>query len=76
MPHWALALVLTFPQKIYHFKCNYAGIFYISCSMFNNLISLILRDKRYGFRKCQFDRRSVSDGQKTCSSKGVSLIGV
>ena len=48
------------------------GIFDFSCGMFSNVISLVLRDSDTDSENVSLIRRSVSDGQKTCSSKGVS----
>ena len=42
--------------------------------MFSSVISLVLRDSDTDSENVSFIRRSVSDGQNTCSSKGVSLI--
>ena len=57
------------------------GTFDVSCSMFNNLIfsnviSLVLRDSDTDSENVSLIWLSVSDGQKACSSKGVSLIGI
>ena len=43
---------------------------------FSNVISLVLRDSDADSENVSLIRRSVSDGQKTCSSNGVSLIGI
>ena len=43
--------------------------------MFSNVISLVLRDSDTDSENVSLIRHSVSDGQKTCNSKGVSLIG-
>ena len=53
----------------------------ICCSMFSNVIisdviSLDLWDSDINSEKVSLIWRSVSDGQKICSSKGVSLIGI
>ena len=42
--------------------------------MFSNVISLVLRDNDTDLENVSLIRRSVSDGQKTCSSRVVSLI--
>ena len=57
-------------------KRNYSGIFDVSYVVFSNVISLVLRDSDMGSKNISLIRRSVLDGQKTCSSKGVSLIGI
>ena len=62
-------------------KHNYAGTFDVSCGMFSNVsisnvIGLVLRYSDIGSENISFIRLSVSDGQKTCSSKCVSLIGI
>ena len=49
--------------------------------MFSNVIiskviSLVLRDGDTNSEKVSLIRHSVSDGQKICSSKGVSVIGI
>ena len=55
------------------------NIHIVSCGMFSNVIrnviSLVLRDTDTDSKNVIFVRRSISDGQKTCSSKGISLIG-
>ena len=66
------------------FKHNYMGAFDVSCVMFSNVNvfvlycatnpSLILRDSDTDPENVSLIWLSVSDGQKTCSSKGVSLI--
>ena len=63
------------------FKRNYAGTFDVPCGMFcnviiNNVISFVLRDGDTDSENLSLIRHSVSDGQKTCSSEGVSLIGI
>ena len=42
--------------------------------MFSDVISLVLRDSDTDLENVNVIRRSVSDCQKTCSSKDVSLI--
>ena len=44
--------------------------------MFTNVVSLILRDGDTDSENVSLIRRSASHGQKTCNSKGVSLIGM
>ena len=58
---------------------NYMGTFDVSCCMFSNVIfsnviRLVLRDSDTDSENVSLIRCSVTDGQKTCSSKGVSLI--
>ena len=43
--------------------------------MFSNVISLVLSDSDSDSENVSLIRRLVSDGQKTCISKGISLIG-
>ena len=61
--------------KTFLFKRNYAGAFDVSCTCFSNDISLVLRDGDADSENVGLIWRSVSDSQKTCSSKGASLIG-
>ena len=61
--------------------CNYAGTFDVSCGMFSNIIicnihSLVLRDSDMDSENVSLILCSISDDQKTGSSKGVSLIGI
>ena len=51
------------------------GTFDISCGIFGN-ISLVLRDSDRGSENFSLILLFVSDDQKTCSSKDVSLIGI
>ena len=72
---------IPFPQKKFHFKRNYVGKLDISCGMFSNdiisnVISLVLKDGDMDSENLSLIWRSVSDGQKTSSSKDVSLIGI
>ena len=56
---------------------SYAYAYDVSCGMFSNLISLVLRDSDTGSENVSLIRLSVSYGQKACGSKalkGVSLI--
>ena len=57
-------------------KCNYAGTIGVSCDMLNDVISIILRNSDTDSENVSLIQRSVSDGQKTCTPKGVSLIGI
>ena len=57
-------------------KCNYAGTIGVSCGMLNDVISIILKNSDTDSESVSLIQRSVSDGQKTCTSKGVSLIGI
>ena len=57
------------------------GTFDISRGIFSNVIitnviSLILKDSDMDSENVSLIQHSVSDGQKTYSSKGVSLIGI
>ena len=52
-------------------KLNYAGTFDVSCG-----ISLVLRDCHTDSENVSLIGCSISDVQKTCSSKGVSLMGI
>ena len=52
---------------------NYAGTLDVSFDTFNNAISLVLRDSDTDSENVS--QRSGSNGQKTWSSKSVSLIG-
>ena len=63
------------------FKRNYLETYDVSCSMFSNviisnIISLILRDNDLDSENVSLIRLSMSDGQKTCNSNVVSLIGI
>ena len=49
---------------------------YVSNVIHGNVTILVLRDSGTDSENVNFIRRSVSDGQKTCSSKGVSLTGI
>ena len=53
-----------------NFKHNYSGTFDVSCGMFSNVISLMLRLMS---ENVTLIRRWVSDGKK--HAKGISLIG-
>ena len=44
--------------------------------IFNNIISLVLRDIDRDSENISLIRRFVSDDQETCSSKDASLIGI
>ena len=50
---------------------SYAGKFSISCSIFSNVISLVLRNSDMDSENVNLIQHSVLDGQKTCSSKSV-----
>ena len=68
-------------QKKIHFKYNFAETFAVSCGMLSNVIisnviSLFLRNSDMDSENVSLILHSVSDGQKTFSSKGVSLIGI
>ena len=69
-------LYISFPRKKSIMKRDYAGTFDVSCGMFSNVISLVLRNSDTDPENVSLIRRSVSDGQKTCRSKGVSLISI
>ena len=58
------------------FKHTYVYTFDFSSGMFSNDISLVLRECDTDSENVSLIRRTVSDGQKTCNSKGVSLIGI
>ena len=55
------------------FSRKYAGNFDISCG---KVISLVLRDNDRDSENVSLVQHSVSDGQKTRSSKDVSLMGI
>ena len=67
-----LFIIYLFLKRNSILNGNYAGTFDISCSMFSNVISLVLRDGDTD-SKVKLIQHSVSYGQKTCRSKGVSL---
>ena len=72
---------IPFPKKKLHFKRNYVGTSDVSCGMFRNVIiskviSLVLRNSDTDSENVSLIRHSVSDGRKTCSANGVSLIGI
>ena len=72
-------LIICFLNKCSFSKLNYAEILDSSCSFVNNVISLVLRNSRNSdldSENISLIWHSVSDGQKSCSSKGVSLIGI
>ena len=71
-----LFIIYLFPQKEYLFKSNYAGTSDDSCGMFSDVISLVLRDSDTDSESVILIPLSVSDHQKTCSSKGVSSIRI
>ena len=71
-----LFIIHLFLKRNSVLKGNYAGIFDFSCGMFSNVISLVLKQSDKDSENVSLIRFSVSDGQKTCSSKGVSLIGI
>ena len=48
----------------------------VSCGMFSDVISLVLRNCNTDSENESLIRLSVPDDQKTCSSKGVSLRGI
>ena len=56
-------------------QLNCAGTF-DACDMYSNVISLVSRDSDTDIVNVSLILRSISDGQKTCSSKGISLIGM
>ena len=58
------------------FERNYAGTFDVSCNMFSDDISLVLRDSNINSENISLIQLSISDGQKTCNAKSVSLIGI
>ena len=62
-----ICLLYTFSQRNSIFKLNYAGKFNVSCGMFSNIISLILRASDTDSENASLLWRYVSDGQKTCS---------
>ena len=72
----SLFIIYFFLKRNYVFTCNYMGTCDVSCVCFSNVISLILRDSIMDSENVSLIQPSVSDGQKTCSSKGVSLIGI
>ena len=49
-------------------------MFDVSCDMFSYVISLVLKESDTDSENVSLIWHSVSDGQKACSSKGVSLI--
>ena len=49
---------------------------FVSCSMFSNVISLVVKGSDTDSENVSLIWHSESDGQKTCSSKGVSLIDI
>ena len=74
-----ICLLYTFSSREIPFKCNYVETFDVSCGMFSyviisNAISLILSDM--DSENISLIQHSVSNGQKTCSSKGVLLMGI
>ena len=71
-----LFIIYSFLKRNSIFKRNYGGTFDVSCIMFSNVFHLLLRVNDMESENVTLIRRSVSDGQKTSSSKGVSLIGV
>ena len=50
--------------------------FLMACSVISKVISLVLRDSDTDSESVSLRLRSVSGGQKTCSSKGLSLMGL
>ena len=52
------------------------GTFDVSCGKLSSVISLVSRDSDTDSENVSLIRRSVSDGQKTCSSKDLSLMGI
>ena len=77
-----MCLLYTFnSHKKFHFIRYSLGTFDVFCGMFcnviiSNVISLVLKDSDTDSGNVSLIWRSVSDGQKTCSSKGVSLMGI
>ena len=71
---------ILFAQKKFHFKCNDTCKLDISCIIFSNvignIISLVLRDTDTSSENVSLVQHLVSDGQKTCSLKCVTLIGI
>ena len=45
-------------------------------TIISNVICLVLKDSNTESENVSLIQRSVSDGQRTCSSTGVSLIGI
>ena len=73
-------IIYIFSKK-YHIKCNYAGTFDVSSGVvsnviISNVISFVLGDSNADSENVSLKRRFISDGQKICSSKVVSLIGI
>ena len=71
---------ITFTQKKLHFERNYAVTLDVSCGMISNIIISNVINLNYGVNDTDLENvsliwRSISDGQKTCSSKDASLIG-
>ena len=52
------------------------GTLDVSCGMFSNVASLVLKISDTASENDNLIRRSISDGLITCNSKGVSLIGI
>ena len=73
-----LFITYLFPKKTSTFKCNYVGTFGFFCSIFSNVISLVLMDSDTDSENVSSIvlEHSVLNGQKTSNSKGVSWIGL
>ena len=76
-----ICLLYTFSKKKKSaFTCNYMGIFDVSCGMFSIIIVFspgpVLRDMDMDSDNINLMWLFASDGQKTCSSKGVSRIAI
>ena len=70
-------IIYVYPKN----SINSGGTFDVSCGMFcnviiSNVISQVLKDSDADSENISLIRHSVSDGPKTCSSKGVSLMAV
>ena len=69
-------LIYTFSSKEIPFLNIIPGNinFYLSCCIVSNVISHVSRDNDIYSGNVSLIQCSVSDGQKTCSSKGVSRM--
>ena len=76
--HWWFVNYIHFLKRNSIFKRNNDRAFALPAVFFINVnvISLVLRDSDTDSENVSLIRRSVSNSQKTCSSTGVSLIGI
>ena len=69
-----LIICLLYTSSI--LNINYGETLDVSCAIVCNVISLVFGDGATDSENVNLIRRSVPDGQITCSSKGISLTDI